>query len=236
MIKFFRKIRQNLLMENKTVKYFKYAIGEIALVVIGILIALQINNWNEEQKSKITERKILMVLVENLEKNIQSLDWQITRLKEYDKSGEIIKTFLNTKKVKNDSLGKHFHKALNNGANFTLSKSGYEPFKNTGIEIIRNDGLKKSIISLFENSYLILEGRLKWGNQPNPYISNYIIEHFKRDANGILPRDYDFIFNDVYFLGLLELTESQRGFEMRFFENSLEETQKVLQQLNNELN
>jgi len=49
MIKFFRHIRQNLLMENKTGKYFKYAIGEIILVVIGILIALSINNWNEER-------------------------------------------------------------------------------------------------------------------------------------------------------------------------------------------
>ena len=48
MIKFFRKIRQNLLMENKTGKYFKYAIGEIVLVVIGILIALQINTWNQK--------------------------------------------------------------------------------------------------------------------------------------------------------------------------------------------
>jgi len=47
MIKFFRKIRQNLLMENKTEKYFKYAIGEIVLVVIGILIALQVSNWNK---------------------------------------------------------------------------------------------------------------------------------------------------------------------------------------------
>ncbi|MGB5377521.1 DUF6090 family protein [Muriicola sp.] len=50
MIKFFRKIRQNLLSEGKTGKYLKYAIGEIILVVIGILIALQINNWNEQQK------------------------------------------------------------------------------------------------------------------------------------------------------------------------------------------
>ncbi len=47
MIKAFRKIRQNLIMENKTSKYFKYAIGEILLVVIGILIALQINTWNK---------------------------------------------------------------------------------------------------------------------------------------------------------------------------------------------
>ena len=52
MIKFFRKIRQNLLLEGKTGKYFKYAIGEIALVVIGILIALQINNWNQESENK----------------------------------------------------------------------------------------------------------------------------------------------------------------------------------------
>lgn len=50
MIKFFRKIRQNLLSKGKTGKYFKYAIGEIVLVVIGILIALQVNNWNEKQK------------------------------------------------------------------------------------------------------------------------------------------------------------------------------------------
>ena len=50
MLKFFRSIRRQLLNENKTGKYFRYAIGEILLVVIGILIALQINNWNEGRK------------------------------------------------------------------------------------------------------------------------------------------------------------------------------------------
>lgn len=50
MIKFFRKIRQQLLNENKTSKYLKYAIGEIVLVMIGILLALQVNNWNNERK------------------------------------------------------------------------------------------------------------------------------------------------------------------------------------------
>ncbi len=66
MIKLFRKIRQNLLNEGKTTKYFKYAIGEIILVVIGILIALQINNWNETRKDEIEEKAILKSLVENL--------------------------------------------------------------------------------------------------------------------------------------------------------------------------
>ena len=55
MIKFFRKIRYNLMEQNKTGKYLKYAIGEIVLVVIGILIALSINNWNEHRINKNTE-------------------------------------------------------------------------------------------------------------------------------------------------------------------------------------
>ena len=59
MIKFFRKIRQNLLSEGKTGKYLKYAIGEIVLVVIGIMIALSINNWNEGRKETIKLKKAI---------------------------------------------------------------------------------------------------------------------------------------------------------------------------------
>jgi len=59
MIKFFRKIRYDLMEKNKTGKYFKYAIGEIILVVIGILIALTINNWNEERKENTIVKKVL---------------------------------------------------------------------------------------------------------------------------------------------------------------------------------
>src|SRR5210317_2597146 len=59
MIKFFRRIRQQLLSENKFSKYLIYAIGEIILVVIGILIALSINNWNEDRKKGNLERVLL---------------------------------------------------------------------------------------------------------------------------------------------------------------------------------
>jgi len=66
MIKFFRKIRQRLLSENKFNKYLVYAIGEIILVVIGILIALQINNANENAK----ENKVLKGYLQNISKNL----------------------------------------------------------------------------------------------------------------------------------------------------------------------
>ena len=84
MIKFFRKIRQQLLSEGKTRKYFKYAIGEIVLVVIGILIALQINNWNEAKKSKSN----VIQLMENVQKelilNIKKADFIIAHCVERD--------------------------------------------------------------------------------------------------------------------------------------------------------
>jgi Family of unknown function (DUF6090) len=73
MIKFFRKIRQNMIKENRTSKYLLYAIGEIILVVIGILIALSINNWNENRKDKIKERNYLIGIKADLLQDQNSL-------------------------------------------------------------------------------------------------------------------------------------------------------------------
>ena len=67
MIKFFRRIRQNLVLEGKSGKYLKYAVGEIVLVVIGILIALQINNWNEHRKVLKAQEDLLESFYDNLE-------------------------------------------------------------------------------------------------------------------------------------------------------------------------
>jgi len=66
MIKFFRRIRQNLIVENKTGKYFKYAIGEILLVIIGILLALQINEWNGQKKDVRTLQNDLEYVLEDI--------------------------------------------------------------------------------------------------------------------------------------------------------------------------
>jgi hypothetical protein len=92
MIKFFRKIRHKLLTENKFSKYILYAIGEIVLVVIGILIALQINNWNESRKELKNEQKILMNLNEEFKKNLVELDASIISI---DKSLKGMDTVLN---------------------------------------------------------------------------------------------------------------------------------------------
>ena len=72
MIPFFRKIRKKMADDNKPLKYMRYAIGEIVLVVIGILIALQVNNWNEKEKSKSESNRLLIDLKQELEKDIKN--------------------------------------------------------------------------------------------------------------------------------------------------------------------
>lgn len=81
MLKFFRKIRYDLMSKNKSTKYFKYAIGEIVLVVIGILIALQINNWNENNKLKAQEKEILYSLRDETANNNEILKRAIKKNK-----------------------------------------------------------------------------------------------------------------------------------------------------------
>ena len=91
MIKLFRKIRFKLLETGKTIKYLKYAIGEIILVVIGILIALQINNWNEQKKLKQQEITSYCKLQEDLTADISNIDKTLVSL---TKRQAVAKTFL----------------------------------------------------------------------------------------------------------------------------------------------
>jgi len=78
MIKFFKTIRQQLVMENKTSKYIKYAIGEIVLVVIGILIALQINTWNDQRKQENEEKQALVNIKQDFSYNKKLLQEVLT--------------------------------------------------------------------------------------------------------------------------------------------------------------
>jgi hypothetical protein len=84
MIKFFRKIRQNLLSEGKSGKYLKYAVGEIILVVIGILIAVQLNDFNEKKNSQNELDQLLIDLTEFMESQKVLINFELTNIKQKD--------------------------------------------------------------------------------------------------------------------------------------------------------
>ena len=98
MVKFFRKIRQQLLSENKFSKYFIYAIGEIFLVVIGILIALSLNTWKEDRQLNKLENSTLNALISEFESNKISLQVCLDSLKEDRVFSDSIRTYLGPNK------------------------------------------------------------------------------------------------------------------------------------------
>ena len=105
MIKFFRRIRYDLMEKNKTGKYFKYAIGEIVLVVIGILIALQVNNWNQDRIAQIEADSFLERLKEDLLTEKIMLQQRILY---YTKVEEHAKNVINTLSNKTNVLDAQF--------------------------------------------------------------------------------------------------------------------------------
>ena len=148
MIKFFRKIRYNLMEQNKTGKYLKYAIGEIVLVVIGILIALQINNWNENRKIKQTEVRLLKELKVDLEET------KVDLLSDIDKCQKIrITTDSIYQKLVNITTFKPVEISINYTTEIPLlfpKLSAYEALQSEGITIISNNKLRKKITDFYQ--------------------------------------------------------------------------------------
>ncbi|MAB49894.1 MAG: hypothetical protein CMC05_14825 [Flavobacteriaceae bacterium] len=155
MIKFFRKIRQKLLSENKFSKYLIYAVGEIVLVVIGILIALQINNWNEIRQIKKVEKEILYVLLEDLNSaksySAQYIENEQSYLDIIEKilHNDSIKTVLN-----NNNTIEYFNKAFWDFEIKIPVINTYSDLKNAGkIAIIQNDSIRDRLSILEANVY-----------------------------------------------------------------------------------
>jgi hypothetical protein len=166
-------------MENKTSKYLKYAIGEIVLVVIGILIALSINTWNEKRKEKNEELLVLksmnIALVKNLQEHIS--DRQNVQ-KSLIGSLKILK-IIETNDVQNDSLA-HYFSTINLYTPFFPDQSEYQSLLSNGTEIISNEEIRSLLTHYYEQNV----GRMTYfesnpARNPTLLLNDYIIKNFK---------------------------------------------------------
>ena len=139
-------------MENKTSKYFKYAIGEIVLVVIGILIALSINNWNELIKESKLEKRYLKNITKELKKDSIALDNIHKELVYQSETKNPVIEMLEDQQ-KNDSLMKYFAVQWRPIYPYTPLNSTFEEMKSSShLNIIKSDEIRESIIKMY-NSY-----------------------------------------------------------------------------------
>jgi hypothetical protein len=235
MIKFFRKIRQQLLTESKFSKYFLYAIGEIILVVFGILIALQINNWNEWKKDRVKEKEVLVSLAENFELNIEALESDIESLLKFNTSSRIVLNVLDNQQPFTDSLAKHFHRARVPKMILSLSQSGYEQYKNMGYGIIIDKPTSREVVDFFESTLPTWFTEYTQVNAPHvPFIDHHV-PLFIYKTESLVPLNMDHLYRDDYYLGWMRAYMEGRNTLIEIDSAFIKENQRVLQLIKDEL-
>ncbi len=152
MINFFRKTRKKMADDNKFMKYLRYAIGEIVLVVIGILIALQINTWNNNKNLRKTEVSLLKEMKINLKADLADVKFNIDWINKALNASEIVLKSLKSTDNYNDTLNFYYANLLG-GADFSKNTSAYDNLKSIGFHIIINDSLRINITNLYTNRY-----------------------------------------------------------------------------------
>ncbi|MDX1462929.1 MAG: DUF6090 family protein [Marinirhabdus sp.] len=172
MIKFFRHIRQRMIRENRFSKYVLYAIGEIILVVIGILIALQINNANEARKLAAYEEKLLSQLQEDLKLNVADLELNISLQEKTINSIDVLLEHFESNEPYNDSLEVHYsNSAL--WTKFVVNAGAYKTIEAKGLDFISDVELRNLIFRIYE-------GNLNWLQQMENIVINHT-ENFRQN-------------------------------------------------------
>ncbi|MEL4454827.1 DUF6090 family protein [Lutimonas vermicola] len=163
--------------DNRPWKYARYAIGEIVLVVIGILIALQINTWKEEQKAKRVEFVMLTELKKNIEADIQEMDSTLISVNHRIRSSKIIlKSFSNDNSY-HDSLNSHFGWTMVYD-NMYFHTGAYESLKSSGSQLINDESLRFEISNYYDYSI----NRLKYSlREIRDDFYNYMLGYLRKE-------------------------------------------------------
>lgn len=216
---------------------WKYAGREIVLIVMGILFALAINNWNEGRKKYDRETRVLQNLEASLETNLASINRYLSYHEDTYQNLQLLVKHLDAGKPYSDSLDTYFGSAI--GASMILvDKSVYENIKDQGTDIITNDSIRIKVASLFEYDYKYLEkmaeitiGHLLHNIQP------YYGKHFRdfRRMGTATPINYKFILNDPEYTGLLDWMRTNKEFEFPVFQRTKKKLLTILDMISREL-
>jgi hypothetical protein len=231
MIPFFRKIRKKMADDNRPLKYMRYAVGEIVLVVVGILIALQINNWNESRKTKEFEHDILLDILIAMEENFAQLDRSFKCNKMAIESADIILNVIKENLPYNDSLDVHFSKSLQ-WCSPSFHNAGYESLKTYGRHLITNDTLRENL-GIYDAGWM---ETLAQRQEDFFYYtaSPILVEYFEKVAmrTEMKPYDYKELKNSKKYISVLKTSKAYREDQVKWhkeWKESLENIYKMIQ-------
>jgi len=259
MIKFFRKIRHRLLTENKFSKYLIYAFGEIILVMIGILLALQVNSWNQKRLDSLEEKKILSSLKQDFRNSIDEFETlNLIRRDLILAATEIFKLSPGTVgEYSSRHLDSLFSKTLS-GPTFNNKSGPLNVLLTSGkINLISNIPLKEILIewpgdvadmiedeinqdALYQGRYLDMLGKyVSWNDLvkvftfPRARFEKVTIERLP-DAP-IVTSDYSALLANMEFLNLLNRRATTCMITNQETEMLIEKANEIIQMIDNEL-
>ena len=245
MIPFFRKIRRQILTQNKLSKYLIYAIGEIFLVVIGILIALWVNNLNIKNQQRVEEVNILKEIKKDFQADIRDFKIGMRLYNDISTSVDLILANLESTNGYNDSLDIYFAKTVAWPIS-VIHKNSLDVLKSKGLGLISNDSLRKEILYFHGTLYTSIKN---WENYLNRdmYFEEMVkrfdkVEPWKFDKAGkrirgeMKPNNYNALKTDTLYLSILRTMKRDAEFLMHGrYLNNIEKLESLIVNIDKEL-
>lgn len=245
---FFKYLRRRMLTNKKFGKYLFYAIGEILILAMGILFALQVDRWDQQRLNKTVEISILKAIKTELEEDLATLQIEdLPILKEVLVSSDIIMNHIEKDLPYNDSLAYHFiasfyttHLIYNKGAITTL--------RSIGVNTITNEKLRNWIINLYDEDFDFLDYFGAHQDNYHTHVRNFILySRFdellfddlmtKAEFDGsLIPLDYESLKNDSDFLFHLKSYKNLTWLYLKTFLETESEISQVISNIEAELN
>ncbi|MFD2725698.1 hypothetical protein [Hyunsoonleella rubra] len=250
MIKFFRRIRQKLLSENKFSKYLLYAIGEIVLVVIGILIALQINNQNELRKEQLITDKYLQGFVEDLTADKALLDTLIYVRNKQRVCAKALIESVERKEIQLDSFYNNYYYIFPFWKFSPSTNTMEEVLNSSQLRLITDETIKTKLLELrslysrikvaedhvYEHRAVYLYNHrtldhiefngLYINAENKSFLESKDVEQYKKDA--------EYFLNDRYFKNFMNLLTLNLDYLIPLLEEAIKECNLILELIEND--
>ena len=217
MLRLITRLTKLQIPEEKTKSFWFYTITEFVFIILGILIALQINNWNDNRKEKLLEEKILKEFLVNLKENAENFEVDINYLQTFINSTQIVLDHIVNQKPYNDSLAYHFGHMYGTSI-ISNNNAAFESLKSIGIDLIRDDNIRSKLVSLFDDRYnyhaVIQETEIKF-LQEQLYVSISeeldMIELYEK----AIPLNYSELHKNNKFIQDLKMSIDMKGYMIR---------------------
>lgn len=266
MIKFFRHIRKDLMDQNNTGKYLKYAIGEILLVMVGILLALQVSNWNVDREKTKLEHATLDQLKNDANAMLGDLKGDYEVLKMGTKSHLNVLKYLEQDITYNDTMCFDFEWLIKDEYMYPITAS-YDLLKKEGLELIKNDSIRMITQRTFEFTLPRISKQNPFYPDLENFFSPYFHKHFTPNTDpeldynyrmydvnfkypytnnfegetyevyfGYIPNDFEALKKSTEFKALLKQSFKYRSFKVNRYKSAIFWLELLVEQIDKELN